>query len=294
MPNSALTNTAFGASDRTHFPGLQPAGVIASAVLGRLGEAELPADDERRVLSVDVLSARIYLAVGTSPHAASLTVTGTTSGAPASQPAAVFTCALRLEANLIERLCAAIEARDDATEPTCNLGRLPARDPIHALASALNSPAPADRAVRQLYAESMALMLAARILSDRSQRAASRRGTGVAPLPKWRLKKVADFVEAHLAEAITLADLARTAGLTPMYFAAQFRAAKQMRLHDYILSRRVERAQNRLADTPDRLVDIALDVGFQTQAHFTTVFKRFAGTTPHRWREIARGRQDAA
>jgi AraC family transcriptional regulator len=34
------------------------------------------------------------------------------------------------------------------------------------------------------------------------------------------------------------------------------------------------------------VVQIALTVGFQTQAHFTTVFKRFVGCTPHRWRAI--------
>jgi AraC-like DNA-binding protein len=39
-----------------------------------------------------------------------------------------------------------------------------------------------------------------------------------------------------------------------------------------------------LAETETSLVEIALSVGFQTQAHFTTVFKRFVGVTPHRWR----------
>jgi AraC-like DNA-binding protein len=36
------------------------------------------------------------------------------------------------------------------------------------------------------------------------------------------------------------------------------------------------------------IVEIALTVGFQTQAHFTTVFKRFIGCTPCRWRSISR------
>jgi len=35
------------------------------------------------------------------------------------------------------------------------------------------------------------------------------------------------------------------------------------------------------------IAEIALTVGFQTQAHFTTVFKRFIGCTPHRWRVIS-------
>ncbi|MHB8883844.1 MAG: helix-turn-helix domain-containing protein [Methylovirgula sp.] len=110
------------------------------------------------------------------------------------------------------------------------------------------------------------------------------------PLPKWRLKRVADYIEAHLDKAITLADLARAAGLTPMHFAAQFRAATGRRPHEYLLRCRIALAMELLADSNERLVDVALSTGFQTQAHFTTVFKRFAGTTPHRWRHEARKR----
>jgi AraC-like DNA-binding protein len=69
-----------------------------------------------------------------------------------------------------------------------------------------------------------------------------------------------------------------------MYFARQFRAATGMRPHDYVLRKRIERAQLMLAVTPNALVDVALSVGFQTQAHFTTVFKGIVGITPCRWR----------
>ncbi len=103
-------------------------------------------------------------------------------------------------------------------------------------------------------------------------------------LPKWRLKRVTEYVDAHLVETVTLADLAEVAGLTRMHFAAQFRVATGMRPHEYLLRRRVARAQELLAVPGASLVDVALSVGFQTQAHFTTVFKRFTGQTPHRWR----------
>ena len=115
---------------------------------------------------------------------------------------------------------------------------------------------------------------------------ASRRCT---PLQKWRMKRVTDHVEAHLSRRITLADMAAAAGLTRMHFAAQFRTATGLRPHDFVLQRRVERAQGSLRNPELALVDVALSVGFQTQAHFTTVFKRFAGGTPHRWRRLASG-----
>jgi AraC-like DNA-binding protein len=105
-----------------------------------------------------------------------------------------------------------------------------------------------------------------------------------AALPKWRLKCTIDYIETHLDETVTLADLARAVGLTSMHFAAQFRAATGIRPHEYLLRRRIERAQDLLQAPSAKLVDVALSVGFQTQAHFTTVFKRFTGTTPHQWR----------
>jgi AraC-like DNA-binding protein len=115
---------------------------------------------------------------------------------------------------------------------------------------------------------------------------ASRRCT---PLQKWRMKRVTDHVDAHLSRRITLADMAAAAGLTRMHFAAQFRASTGMRPHDFVLQRRIERAQELLRNPELALVDVALSVGFQTQAHFTTVFKHFAGGTPHRWRRLASG-----
>lgn len=105
-----------------------------------------------------------------------------------------------------------------------------------------------------------------------------------APLPNWRLRRVEGFVDANIEETITLADLARVAGLSPMHFAAQFRTATGVRPHEFLLRRRIDHAQGLLADPRARLVEVALSVGFQTQAHFTTVFKRFVGETPHRWR----------
>jgi AraC-like DNA-binding protein len=106
----------------------------------------------------------------------------------------------------------------------------------------------------------------------------------VQPLQKWRMTRVVDFVEANLAERITLARMAAAAGLTAMHFAAQFRVAAGVRPHEYVLRCRVDRACKLLRDTPLPIVEVALAVGFQSQAHFTTVFKRFAGEPPYRWR----------
>ncbi|WP_422002488.1 helix-turn-helix transcriptional regulator [Reyranella sp.] len=112
-------------------------------------------------------------------------------------------------------------------------------------------------------------------------------------LPKWRLKRVVDHVDANLSRRVRLADMADAAGLSRMYFAARFRRTTGLRPHEYLLRRRVERAQQLLRDPRRTLVEIALGVGFQTQAHFTTVFKRFSGETPRRWRQLALLRDSA-
>lgn len=106
-------------------------------------------------------------------------------------------------------------------------------------------------------------------------------------LPKWRLKRVKEYIEANLGGSVRLVDMAAAAGLSRMHFAAQFKLATGLRPHEYLLRRRVERAQEMLRDPRAALVEVALGVGFQTQSHFTTVFKRFSGATPNRWRRLA-------
>jgi AraC family transcriptional regulator len=103
-------------------------------------------------------------------------------------------------------------------------------------------------------------------------------------LPKWRLKRVHEYVDARLEETISLSDMAAVAGLSRMHFAAQFRIATGFRPHDYLLNQRIERAKTLLSESNTSLAEIALIVGFHAQAHFSTVFKRFTGTTPACWR----------
>lgn len=111
-------------------------------------------------------------------------------------------------------------------------------------------------------------------------------------LQKWRLRQVVEYVDANLSGQITLPDMAAVAGLSRMHFASQFRAATGLRPHEFVLRRRVWRAQELLRESTTEILEVALAVGFRTQAHFTTVFKRFVGSTPHRWRdEISNGRE---
>jgi AraC-like DNA-binding protein len=107
--------------------------------------------------------------------------------------------------------------------------------------------------------------------------------TKVNALPKWRLRRVEEYVRANLDRSVSLSDLAKVAGLSRMHFAAQFRAATGFRPRDYLLHQRIEHAKSLLSNTEMPLAEVALAVGFCAQAHFSTVFKRIAGETPARW-----------
>jgi len=134
-----------------------------------------------------------------------------------------------------------------------------------------------ENAVRLAVMASLVETMAPPVAQEEKKRAA-------AAFPKWRLVRVLRYIETNIGEPITLASLAATVGLSRMYFAKQFRATTGIRPHDFVLRKRIERAQQLLAATSDALVDVALSVGFQTQAHFTTVFKKITGTTPYQWR----------
>jgi AraC-like DNA-binding protein len=160
----------------------------------------------------------------------------------------------------------------------------PASDPaIEKLGRALRAEDDGD-ALQGPSAGATCLAIVLRLLTLRSNGLEPQARPHRTALPKWRLKRAFDYIEEHLAEPVTLADVAAFAGLSRMYFAAQFRAATGLRPHEYLLRRRIERAQDLLSTSCLTLVEVALSVGFQTQAHFTTVFKRFVGETPHQWR----------
>jgi AraC family transcriptional regulator len=155
---------------------------------------------------------------------------------------------------------------------------------IERLASTLVGSDDHGDQVGQLYVDCIGLAIIARLLGSTQQAAAVGPGRAAA-LPRWRLKRTIDYIDSRLDETVTLADLAGAAGLTRMHFAAQFRAATGLRPHEFLLRRRIERAQEMLLRTKVPVVEIALSVGFQTQSHFTTVFKRFTGQPPLAWRQ---------
>jgi AraC-like DNA-binding protein len=155
---------------------------------------------------------------------------------------------------------------------------------IEELARALLRIDGMDEHFGEIYASAVGLAIAARLLGHDHRHDPFRPKRSCGALPRWRLRRALEYIDANLAESISLGDLAAVTGLSPMHFAAQFRMSTGIRPHEYLLRRRVERSRELLLQHDSSIVDVALSVGFQTQSHFTTVFKRFVGATPHQWR----------
>jgi AraC family transcriptional regulator len=161
------------------------------------------------------------------------------------------------------------------------------RDPIaERLARILLAADDVGSPFGELYADHVSNAIVVRLLGPGFPLSTRRK---VAELPRWRLRRVAEYVEANIAEPVSLADLASAAGLTPMHFAAKFRAATGLRPHEYLLRRRIERAQEILVQDRASIVAVALSLGFPNQSHFTTTFKRLTGQPPCAWRQSQEG-----
>jgi transcriptional regulator GlxA family with amidase domain len=103
-------------------------------------------------------------------------------------------------------------------------------------------------------------------------------------LPPGAMRRVREYVDAHLGESMDLAELAAIAGLSVFHFARQFKQSAGVTPHSYLVQRRIERAQDMLARTDLALSEIAVAAGFSDQSHLARHFRQMLGTTPREFR----------
>lgn len=98
-------------------------------------------------------------------------------------------------------------------------------------------------------------------------------------LPPASLARVVEFLDAHLADDLSVEDLSRVAGLSPAHFSSLFRTTFGEPPHQHVIRLRVERARRLLERGADPS-EAALAVGFYDQSHLARHMRRLLGITP--------------
>lgn len=103
-------------------------------------------------------------------------------------------------------------------------------------------------------------------------------------LTGYRLKRLDDFIEAHLDENLTIGMMAAQLGMSEGAFSRCFRASTGKSPYAHVLDRRIARARDLLIGTSFDLAQIALAAGFSSHAHMTSVFRQRLGCVPSHFR----------
>lgn len=145
---------------------------------------------------------------------------------------------------------------------------------IH-LARALDSDQQAGSTGGFLYADSIGVALAVQLLGLSRKPEPMRRGLSAA-----QLKRLFDFVEAHIDQPLTIEALARETGASSSHLRQWFKAATGMTVHRYVVRRRIERARFLLLQRTMNASEVALAAGFSHQSHMARWMRRELGYTP--------------
>jgi AraC family transcriptional regulator len=153
---------------------------------------------------------------------------------------------------------------------------------LRAAMGAVDAELAAGGAGGPLAAESLANVLAVHLIRHVSAPRRLRRPDGA--MPRARLRAVVEYIEDHLGAGPSLEQMAAVARLSTYHFAHQFKRATGLPPYQYVITRRVERAQQLLREGDLSLAEIAARAGFSDQSHFSRHFKRLVGVTPGRFR----------
>jgi AraC family transcriptional regulator len=105
----------------------------------------------------------------------------------------------------------------------------------------------------------------------------------------WQVRKVREYVDAHIAGRMLVLDLSAVVNLSEAHFARSFKRTFGLSPHAFVLRRRLELAARLMLESTETLTDIALRCGYTDQAHLCKHFRRSMEETPAAWRRARRG-----
>ena len=132
------------------------------------------------------------------------------------------------------------------------------------------------------YLDSVAMVLARHLLSTYAS--AVRQSVDSGGLPRYKLRRAVDYINDNIGEDISFRDIAAHLKMSAYHFARMFKQTTGESPHHYIMHRRMERAKTLLVDARLPISDVAFEVGYKSQSHFTTCFGRLTGLTPAAFR----------
>ncbi|CAH2401559.1 AraC family transcriptional regulator [Mesorhizobium escarrei] len=129
------------------------------------------------------------------------------------------------------------------------------------------------------YIEHLVALVSLRVANlNREQQPSAGHGS-LSPLGRVRA-----YIDAHMNADVSLSELAAVAGMAVDSFARRFKATTGLAPYAYVIEQRVRRAEILLRETGWSISSIAFRLGFSSQSHFTTTFRRLRGMTPRAYR----------
>jgi AraC family transcriptional regulator len=95
-----------------------------------------------------------------------------------------------------------------------------------------------------------------------------------------------DFINAHLNSSLRLAAIAQACNISVSHLSAVFNQIVGMPVHQFVMYQRIEKAKILLKNSQKSLKEIASELGFSSQAHLTTNFRKSSGVTPDKFRQV--------
>jgi len=102
-------------------------------------------------------------------------------------------------------------------------------------------------------------------------------------IPPRRLARIVEHIRKNLDTPLAVGTLSRIVEMSQSHFSKMFKLSTGLAPHQFVLQERINRAKELLRRDDAKIVDVALEVGFENQAHFTTVFGNFVGMTPRQF-----------
>lgn len=159
------------------------------------------------------------------------------------------------------------------------------RDPlIQHLGLALKSELESDGMSSRVYTESLFNTLCIHLVRHYSS-SGQKVLADAESLHQDKLRCAINYINDNIEKDLTLAEIATSVGMSPYHFARAFKQATGLPPHQYLIQCRIEKAKSLLSQTNLAIAEIAYRVGFASQSHFTTLFRKHTGTTPKAYRD---------